>query len=170
MIRNSFLKEISGDNNHRLLLWYALRATKGNVVEFGSGWGSTQYLRKYCLDENRTFESYDNGKDWAEKHGSTYVPNNNWDSINPEGGVILIDHAPGERRFIDIERLKDKFDIMVIHDSEPIGAGDYKYENIWHLFKYRVDVKTDGAWATAVSNKIDMSSFIGKNFGGYEIS
>ena len=170
MIRNSFLKEISGDNNHRLLLWYALRATKGNVVEFGSGWGSTEYLRKYSEDANRTFLSYDNGKEWAEKHGSTFVPNNDWDSIDVSGGVILIDHAPGERRYLDVERLKDKFDIIVMHDSEPIGAGDYRYEKIWHLFKYRVDVKTVGAWATAVSNTIDLSEFKGKNFRQFEIS
>jgi len=170
MIRNSFLKEISGDNNHRLLLWYALRATKGNVVEFGSGHGSTKYISKYCKDEKRTFESYDNGEEWAKQHGSTFVPNNNWDTINPEGGVILIDHAPGERRHVDIVRLKDKFDIMVIHDSEPVGAGDYKLEPLWHHFKYRVDVKTEGAWATAVSNTIDLKDFVGKKFGNYEIS
>jgi len=28
-------------------------------------------------------------------------------------------------------------------------------DKIWHLFKYRVDVKSKGAWATAVSNTID---------------
>ena len=170
MKRPEFLKEMSGDNNHRLLLWDAIRATKGKVVEFGSGYGSTPYIRKQCLDAKRTFETYDNGEKWAGKHGSTFVPNNDWDSITPKGGVLLVDHAPGERRSIDIARLKDNFDIFVIHDSEPVGAGDYKYETIWHLFKYRVDVKTDGAWATAVSNKIDVTKWAGKKFGKYIIS
>ena len=170
MIRNSFLKEMSGDNNHRLLLWYALRKTKGTVVEFGSGHGSTPYLKKYCEDAKRRFETYDNGEEWAKKIGSTFIPNNNWDGVDTKGSVILIDHAPGERRHVDIMRLKDNFDIMVIHDSEPIGAGDYKLEPLWKHFKYRVDVKTDGAWATAVSNTIDLEDFKGKKFSKYIIS
>lgn len=171
MKRPEFLKEMTGDNNHRLLLWDAIRATKGKaVVEFGSGYGSTPYLKKQCKDTNTAFETYDNGEKWAGKHGSTFVPNNDWDSISPVGGVLLVDHAPGERRSIDIARLKDNFDIFVIHDSEPIGAGDYKYETIWHLFKYRIDVKTEGAWATAVSNKVDVTKWKDKRFGKYIIS
>lgn len=170
MKRADFLKDITGDNNHRLLLWDSLQATSGKVVEYGSGYGSTQYLRKYCNDTNRLFESYDNGEEWAKIHDSKYIPNNDWDSVNPTGGVVLIDHAPGERRWIDIQKLKDSFQILVIHDSEPIGAGDYKLENIWHLFKYRVDVKCDGSWASAVSNTIDLSKFIGNKFNQYEIS
>ena len=168
MRRNGFMKEMSGDNNHRLLLWDALEATKGNVVELGSGYGSTQYLRKYCKDTTRTFETYDYTEHWAKLHGSTYI--NDWDTINPKGSVILIDHSPGERRWIDIQRLKDSFEILVIHDSEPIGAGDYRYENIWHLFKYRIDVKCEGTWATAVSNTIDLSKFIGNKYNQYVIS
>jgi len=170
MKRPEFLKEMSGDNNHRLLLWDAIRETKGKVVEFGSGHGSTPYLRKQCKDAKRTFESYDNGKEWAEKHGSTYVPNNNWDGVKVKGGVALIDHAPGERRHVDIRNRVNDFDIFVIHDSEPIGAGDYKYETIWSLFKYRVDVKTEGAWATAVSNRVDVTKWKDRKFGKYVIS
>jgi len=168
MTRASFLKDINNESNHRLLLWEALKATKGNVVEFGSGHGSTKYLKKYCEDTKRTFESYDNNKEWANKTGSTLIED--WSSIDVKGGIILIDHAPGERRYIDIERLKDKFDIIVIHDSEPVGAGNYMFGKIWHLFKYRVDVKCDGAWATAVSNKIDLESFKGKKTKDYIIS
>lgn len=150
MTKEEFCKDMTNDNNHRLLLWKALEASKGDVVEFGSGWGSTSYLREYCKQNKRKFYSYDNGEEWAKKHGSTFT--SNWDDVNHTGAVILIDHAPGERRHIDIAHLKDKFDYIVIHDSEPVGAGDYQYENIWHLFKNRVDVKTIGAWASCVSN------------------
>jgi hypothetical protein len=167
MTKEGFCKEMTGDNNHRLLLWRALECTKGKVVEFGSGWGSTPYLREYCLDSDRPFETYDNGKDWAERQGSTYV--SDWDSIDPKGSVILIDHAPGERRWYDVRKLLNNFDIFVIHDSEPEGAGNYQLENIWHLFKYRVDVKTVGAWATAVSNTIDVREWVGESFGNYKI-
>jgi hypothetical protein len=168
MIRNSFLKQMDNVSNHRLLLWYALTATKGKVVEYGSGEGSTQYLRKYCKDAKREFETYDYDANYAKLNNSEHITN--WDSINPKGGVILIDHSPGERRHVDIKRLKDNFDIMVIHDSEPVGGGDYKLEPLWSMFKYRVDVKSKGAWATAVSNTIDLKGFKGKKFGKYTIS
>ena len=172
MNKTNFLHNLQADNNdnHRLLLWYALKETKGNIVEFGSGWGSTEYLRKYAKDSRREFMSFDNGEEWAKKHDSTFVPNNDWGSIDVSGGVILIDHAPGERRYEDIQRLKDEFDIIVMHDSEPTGAGDYRYEKIWHLFKYRADVKTNGAWASMVSNTIDVTKFKGNSFEQFAIS
>ena len=168
--KDEFMLELSGDNHHRLLLWEALKETTGKVVEFGSGHGSTKYLRKYCEDNKREFETYDNGKEWAKLHGSTYVPNNEWDKVKTKGDVILIDHAPGEQRHIDIINRKDDFTIFVIHDSEPTGAGDYKFERVWGLFKYRVDVKTEGAWATAVSNTVDVTKWKGNKAGNYIIS
>jgi hypothetical protein len=168
MTKEQFCKDMTNDNNHRLLLWSALKATKGNVVEFGSGWGSTQYLRKYCKDSKRTFLTFDYTEDWAKLHQSTFV--NDWAIINPTGGVILIDHSPGEQRYKCIQRLKDNFDIFVLHDSEPVGAGDYKYQSIYPLFKYRADVKTDGAWATALSNTIDVTQFKGETYNEFTIS
>jgi hypothetical protein len=168
MKRQDFLKGIVNENNHRLLLWEALRVTKGDVVEYGSGHGSTKYLAKYCADTKRDFKSYDYSEEWCVKTGAEYVKD--WNSIKPEGSVILIDHSPGERRIEDIKLLADKFEIMVIHDTEPVGAGDYKYNQIWGLFKYRVDVQSEGAWATAVSNTIDFKDFIGKKVKDYTIT
>ena len=45
--------------------------------------------------------------------------------------------------------------------SSDLGAGNYGYEKHWHLFKHRADVRTEGAWATAVSNKIDITEWDG---------
>jgi len=162
MTKEQFLKNLQADNNdnHRLLLWKALESTKGNVVEFGSGWGSTEYLRGYCESNQRTFETYDNGEDWAKIHNSTHVTD--WDKIDVRGSVILLDHAPGERRGDDMALMMDRFEIIVVHDSEPIGAGNYGYEKHWAKFKYRADVRTEGAWATAVSNTIDITEWDGE--------
>jgi hypothetical protein len=77
----------------------------------------------------------------------------------------LIDHAPGERRWVDIKNYSDKMEgIMVIHDTQPPPtAADYAYEKIWHLFKYRVNLEVDKhesgdnrTWASAVSNHHDV--------------
>jgi hypothetical protein len=163
MKQEVFLKNLQMDNNdnHRVLLWKALEATSGTVIELGSGWGSTEHLRNYCKEKGREFLSFDNGEEWAKIHGSTFVPDNDWDSIDIKGSVLLLDHAPGERRGDDLARFKDKFEIIVAHDTEPVGAGNYGYEKHWKLFKYRADVKTDGAWATAVSNTIDLKDWKG---------
>ena len=139
-----------------------------DVGEFGSGFGSSPYLKKYCHDAKRNFFSYDNNTDWCEKTGSKYVQ---WDDpeLYREYSVCLIDHAPGELRHEAIAILKDKVEILVVHDSEPVGSGNYQLNKIWHLFKYIVHCKSEGAWATALSNTIDVTKWSGQELAGFKI-
>ncbi len=153
MNREEFLNGVSDWCNHRVLLWPALQATTGKVVEFGAGDGSTPFLRKYCEDNNREFLSFDNNKEWADKHNSTLVTD--WDNLNiADIDVLLIDHAPGERRWIDIQKYSSIAKVIVIHDSEPEATG-YLLSNIWKLFPFRINWESKGAWATMVSKHID---------------
>jgi len=173
--RFEFLKSVTGNwNNHLPLLLLALRLTdnafeRTDVVELGSGLGSTKYLRDYCGERSRYFNSYDNNKEWAEKCGAQYV--DDWDGapIWQSCGLLFVDHAPGEHRKVAIERMKDKAEIIVIHDTEEGGQGDYRFDTIWHLFKYRLNYnKTGGgAGATAVSNTIDLNRFRGLSLGQF---
>jgi len=160
MTKEEFLTDTANWNNHKFCLWPALEATDGLVVEFGAGHGSTPSLYQYCKDNNRHFLSYDFNSEWADKfkdYGTRHVEN--WDLIGAlKCDVILIDHSPGERRWVDIERFANSAKIIVIHDSEPAATG-YMLNKIWHLFKYRVDYKTEGAWASAVSNFLDVSKW-----------
>ena len=150
MTKEEFLKDINAGCNHRHLLWEALEKTTGKVVEIGSGWGSTPFLKQYCEDNKRDFFSFDNDTSWCEKTGSTYIAN--WDDLElKDVDVLLIDHSPGERRYIDIEKFANIAKVIVIHDSEPEATG-YMLDKIWHLFPYRIDSKFDNAWATLVSN------------------
>lgn len=128
------------------------------VAEFGSGLGSTSYLRDYCIYNNRLFYSYDSDWDWAQKMGSRHI--DDWraaEDIYKRYSVVLIDHAPGEHRHEAIAILKDLADIIVVHDTEK-GAGGYMFDKIWPLFIYRYDLAGEGAGATALSNKIDLSA------------
>lgn len=167
MTKEEFIGDIENWDNHRILLYFALTLTKGKVIEYGSGKGSTPYLRQYCIDNMRLFETYDFNKEWAAQMNSFYV--SDWDSICPNGSVILIDHSPGERRTIDIPRLADNFEILVIHDSEPAADG-YDVRKHFKDFNYVVELKTTGAWTTALSNTIDITKWIGEKFGEYKIS
>lgn len=189
-----FLQNVSNWNNHRPLLFLSLNLTKVgentiseklipySVLELGMGDGSSVYLSKYCKSVNSTLCSFDNNAEWAAKFEYLLYSSNlhNIVSINDESQIdvwvdsikgnkystILVDHASGERRHKDIERLKDSCDFMVIHDSESAATG-YSLDKIWHLFKYRLNLNSGGACAALVSNTFDVTIFDGCNFGGH---
>jgi len=169
MNRKQFLHDVvNNDLNHRIMLWEAMRLTKGKVVEFGSGHGSTPYLKKYCEHKKRAFETYDHNKDWCDAVGSTFVPDANWDSLNiSDIDVLFIDHAPGEDRKNQIQKYKDIAKILVIHDTEPPADHGYQTRQCYPQFKYWVEIRSNGAWVTMVSNFIDLKSTIGKGSEGY---
>lgn len=169
-----FLKGVTGNwNNHLPLLLLGLHLTNGAIMEMGSGDGSTPYLRNYCKATDRTFNTFDNNKEWCDRTGAQYVEN--WDLVIEEAltlhhGLIFIDHAPGERRHLDAIRLANTADILVLHDTEEGGAGNYMWGKAWPHFKYRLNYNKNGggAGATAVSNKIDLNKFRGLKLGQYQ--
>jgi len=175
MTKEDFLKEATNnDLNHRIGLWGALCLTDGKVVEFGSGHGSTPYLRQFCKDANREFESYDEKQSWCDQTGATLVTD--WEKLNIENvDVLFIDHAPGERRKFDLVKYKDIAKIIVIHDTEPTGAGDYQVRQHFDKFKYKQEIKSiqhkegAGCWATILSNHIDLSILIGEGNETFKI-
>lgn len=179
MTKEEFLEGVTNnDLDHRILLWEALELTKsGLVVEFGSGHGSTPYLRQYCQFNSpgfsaRPFLSFDHNKQWAEATGATLVENADWENLKIAGdiSVLFIDHAPGERRKEDLVKYKDLAEIIVIHDTEPPADHGYQCRQHFQLFKYCVEVKTNGAWATMLSNFIDLSVCVGRGNEHYKIS
>ncbi len=174
MNKNDFLSDVRTWNNHLPLLWLALEQTKDSplpIIEFGSGSGSSPYLRRYCLDNNREFRSYDYNKEWAEKTGSTWVED--WDKadIYKECSVCLVDESPGEHRHETMLIMKDKAQIAVVHDSEE-EAGGYMLYKVWEFYKFRVNCNKGGggAEATAVSNFFDVSIWDGQELGGFKIT
>lgn len=162
---SKFIENVQNWDNHRPLLWWALKKTKGQiepVLEMGCGEGSTPYLMQYLKTDKRKLISYDYDKEWADKYNANHVTN--WDAIEHENySVILIDHSPGERRHLDVIKLANKCDYMIIHDSEPAATG-YMLDKVWHLFPYRRNLKTEGAWATIVSTKHEIPEINIKGF------
>lgn len=172
MTKSEFINGVSNWSNHRLLLWPALEATRHlnlPVLELGCGDGSTPYLRQYCEDNNLKFRSFDSNKEWAEKHGSTYLET--WDSVQwfykQQYSVVLIDESPGEHRREALQLFASypiHFSIVIVHDSEPEGwnTSDYKVRPLFNKFNYVKDLESivkGGAWASALSNEIDVTKF-----------
>ena len=180
-IKEEFLKASGGDLCYYPLLWLALNETKhGEVIEMGTGHGSTPILHEYCTKNKRTLHSYETEREWLSKfealaneyHTFTLIGNRAWDACSnqhPSPSVVFIDHAPGERRKTDLILFENSAQIIVIHDTEPTGAGDYQVRQHFNKFKYCVEVQTAGAWATALSNNIDLTTWIG-DFGNYKVS
>lgn len=164
MTKEEFIGQPNEWGSHRRLLWYALEATEGMVVEFGIGEESTPFLNAYCAARNRQLESYESNKEWFDKMQGKYSHpihhTINWDFVHLVNvDVLLIDHAPGERRKTDVYRFSEKAKIIVIHDTEPQADHGYQFSTIWKYFKYRIDDSNLGTWTTAVSNFVDVTKW-----------
>lgn len=152
-------------NSFLPLLYAGLQNTSGLVVEFGIGDNSTPLLHEYCDLQKRTLLSFENNLEWWNKykilesdfHKVNFVKD--WDLINVKPSLLFIDHAPGERRKVDIVKYAHIAGIIVIHDSEPAADHGYQMRGTFKHFKFMQDYKTDGAWATILSNFVDVSTF-----------
>jgi hypothetical protein len=156
------------------LLFEAIVTTNSPIIECGMGNGSTPVL--HSLD--RHVISYETNEDWFHMFD---VPNkylvapDSWVSLvnmhKSASPIVFLDQAPGESREQCITELLTDFDgIIVAHDTEPAADHGYKMRQHFSKFKYVVEVKTNGAWATAMSNTIDIRKWIGQRFGDYVIS
>lgn len=163
MTKEEFLLGVSNWSNHRHLLWDALQATNGDVIELGCGDGSTPFLSLYCKARGRMLYSYEGNLDWwglmqtYNGEGHRVIFAKDWDQVSvnhPNPSVVLIDHSPGERRKIDIARFANQAQIIVAHDTEPAADHGYQMRDVLKTFKYMRDFKSEGAWASIASNFI----------------
>lgn len=167
-----FLDEAKSNySTHLPMLLLALQQTNGDVVELGSGEYSTPLLRRYCQENNRGFYTYDNNEEWASKTSSVWIKD--W-AVHTEWkrkcGVMFIDLAPGDYRWKAMIEAKDLADIVVVHDSEEVGLGDYQLRRAFPHFNYRLNHNRlgPGAGTSAVSNKINLHVLEG-DFYGYKM-
>jgi hypothetical protein len=164
MTKEQFIGELDNWCSHRPALWDALQMTKGHVIELGMGDGSTRYLNQYCNDEKRKLTSYDSNITWVMKfsacdHQTVFVHPEEWWTVNLKCSLLFIDHSPGERRKIDLERAANIAQVIVVHDTEPSADHGYQVRDVLKTFKYLKDYETPGAWTTVVSNFIDISKW-----------
>lgn len=153
--------------SHIPILTKVLELSDGPVLELGMGPFSTPILHWLCLDKRRQLFSYENGSSWLKEnkhfetdwHKITFVED--WDKIdidNIHWGIAFIDHAPAERRAVDIRRLANKADYIILHDSEESQDKHYSYSEIYPLFKYRYDYKRQKPHTTVLSNFKDLNN------------
>jgi len=141
--------------SHIPVLVKMMLKTTGPVLELGSGFNSTPLLYQLCRDQGRPFYSYESDPKWAKMVGNITMFTEDFDKVQIENihwGLAFIDHKPGLRRIIDIRRIANNAEYIVIHDSEPQTERDYKYSEIYPLFKYRYDYTKVRPNTTVLSN------------------
>lgn len=157
-------------DSHRPLLYLALKNKGGDVIEMGSGLGSTLLLDKECYNSDRRFLTVENNDEYVTYNVFGHIIfdeyltlEEEWPEVinNLDVGILFIDCAPGEIRKDLIEKWTGKAEVIIVHDSE-IGA-EYVYglSSILSTFKYRLDYQPEGKPATtAVSNFVNVSEWI----------
>ena len=118
-------------------------ATDGPVLELGIGHYSTPILHYICRD--RHLVSIDNNADWVNEFRSFETPTHRicfadpiMNAVIPEAfSVVFVDTAPVTSRIGLIRDFADRAQYLVIHDTE---CRRYRYDRIWGLFNYLVDV------------------------------
>ena len=119
--------------------------TQGPIVEFGCGDYSTPLLHEICRPQQRRLLSLETDKAWASRFLDLRTPwheilvGNSYEDfdqiVRQPLDVAFIDHAPTERRVVDIAKLRPHAMIIVVHDAD---CRIYGYESILPLFRHRV--------------------------------
>lgn len=157
-------KEVQGHTtssaSHIPLLSRVIDLSDGDILEVGTGYFSTLFLHWMAHILKRNVYSFESDPHWFKralrsqsKYHKIYKVDN-WDELpaDKHWGVIFIDHGPGPRRKIEIERFANLADYIVIHDTEPENDKFYGYSEIWPLFKYIYHFNKLNPWTSVVSN------------------
>lgn len=108
-------------------------ATRGPVLEIGTGNWSTPFLHPYCIATGRRLVSVDEDHAWIQKYLPMHVSSHevygvSYDQFIAEASrerwsVVLLDHSPGWRRAADALKLIDS-EFLVIHDFSGAEVAD----------------------------------------------
>lgn len=132
------------------------------MLELGSGYFSTPFLHWICFNDDIELWTYENGPKYFQMVKNLGSGNHHVELIeswldvptDKHFRVALIDHAPAERRAIDILRLN--CDIFVVHDTEPKHEKTYRYNQVFEEFKYKFQYTKARPFTTIISNVVDV--------------
>jgi len=144
--------------------------TTGPILELGCGLYSTTPLHWACWVPKRKLVTYENNPkfyDFLKAYETDFHEVHcidDWDKIDISGpwAVAFVDHSPGPRRRVEVERLQHA-EYVVIHDTE--GRNDRRYGKISEvapLFKYQFTYTGTYPHTSVFSNTHDVTDFFGK--------
>lgn len=160
----------AGEGSHIPILSKIIEISEGPILELGTGFNSTPIIHWLCNEEKRKVVSYESDKMFYlaarnyrnEFHEVHHVEKlGGWDNIDIESqhwGLVFIDHAPGKRRNIEMARIANNADYVVVHDTEPRSDWHYNYSNHFDKYKYRYDYTIAYPHTSIFSNFKDLSN------------
>ena len=160
-IQSSQLKPSEG--SHIPVLIKVLNNSTGDILELGTGLNSTPVIHWLCSESKRKIDSYESipmfhriawnyENDFHKVH---FIED--WDKLDlsKHWGVVFIDHAPGNRRLVELERVAQCADYVIVHDTEPRSDWHYNYSKGFPKYKYRYDYTKSYPHTTVLSNFFD---------------
>lgn len=159
----------ASDGSHLPILIKTLLMTDGPILELGTGFFSTPTLHWLCAENKRKLVSYESHESYYEVAKSNYYTDfheiilvSDWDKIDIESqhwSIVLVDHAPGVRRNVEMVRVANNADYVIVHDTEAKSDWHYNFTKAFHLYKYRYDYNKLYPETSVLSNFKDLSEF-----------
>ena len=160
----------ASEGSHIPVLMKILKISEGPVLELGTGLNSTPVIHWICNENKRKIVSYESSEmfylaarnyrcDHHEVHHVEVL--GGWDKIDIESqhwGMVFVDHAPGPRRNVEMGRVANNADYVVVHDTEPRSDWHYKYSNQFGKYKYRWDYTDAYPHTSVFSNLKDLKT------------
>lgn len=116
---------------HQPFLAHYITKTSGDILELGTGFGSTPMLLKLIEGTGRKLISVDHNQEWINKmktvcppsENHQYIFTSNWcGTINElakrKWSVVFIDQNPWEARAISLYAFKDLAEYTIVHDVD----------------------------------------------------
>jgi hypothetical protein len=157
--------------SHLPVLMRVVGMTTGPIIEFGYGLFSTPYLHWACFANRRSIVTVENNPEYFRSvgyyhnHGGyhTVICTDDLDSVDVSGpwSVAFIDHDPPERRAVEMRRVKDCADYVVVHDTDAGRMAKYGFvaDDLAVLYKYQWKCTESRPYTSVFSNKHDLSRF-----------
>lgn len=154
--------------SHLVLLTRVFDLSSGPVLEIGTGYFSTLLLHWLATTYRREVVSLENSPGWYERakkycndyHRVEFVAS--WAVADLEGrhwGMAFVDHSPGMKRPVEVKRLADHADYIVIHDTQMVATdGEFCFSTAFPAFKWRYDYTKTLPWTSVMSNFKDLSN------------
>lgn len=154
-----------GYGTHLQPLLLAVFNTTGPVIELGAGDYSTTILHEVCKQLGRQLFTYENDPEWLSGFADLASADHKlvqigaWKQVPAVPcGVLLVDHAPAERRVVEIARFRDLAQIQVVHDTDKMDH--YGYAPAFAPFRYRATYERYLKTTTLLSNQIDVAALL----------
>lgn len=156
----------ASDGSHLPILIKLVLMTEGPILELGTGFFSTLALHWLCAEKKRKLVSYDSSAKYievaknflADFHEIHLVDDWSKIDISQHWSIVFIDHAPGQQRKVEMARVANNADYVIVHDTEPRNDKYYHYSEVAPLYKYRYDYDKLYPNTSVFSNFKDLSN------------